>query len=84
MTLTDEDALRVYAKTMNTLNIEPLENVLAENFHYSSQRVFSELTSKARRSSVPGQRFTLNWVPSSHMDDSSRASCSHKAVRSTW
>ena len=47
MTLTDEDALRAYAKTMNTLSIEPLEKVLAENFHYSSQHVFSELTSKA-------------------------------------
>lgn len=45
--MTDEDALRAYAKTMNTLNIEPLEKVLVENFHYSSQNVFSELTSKA-------------------------------------
>jgi len=32
MELTEEDALRSYAKMMNTLGVEPLESILAEDF----------------------------------------------------
>ncbi|SFU48855.1 hypothetical protein [Nitrosospira multiformis] len=37
MSLTLEDALRAYAKALNTLNPAPLEPILAVDFHYSSQ-----------------------------------------------
>lgn len=46
MSLTLEDALRAYAKALNTLNPAPLEPILAVDFHYSSQMVFQEITSR--------------------------------------
>ena len=46
MKLTQTEALRAYAKMMNTLNVSPLEPLLAENFTYESQMVFSALESK--------------------------------------
>jgi len=46
MELTEESALRTYAKMMNTLNSEPLEALLAEDFIYESQRVFQALETK--------------------------------------
>ena len=46
-TLSKEDALRAYAWMMNTLDASRLEPLLAEDFHYASQWVFSEITSKA-------------------------------------
>ncbi len=45
--LTKEDALRAYAWMMNTLDASRLEPLLAEDFHYASQWVLSEITSKA-------------------------------------
>lgn len=45
--LSKEDALRAYAWMMNTLDASRLEPLLAEDFHYASQWVFSEITSKA-------------------------------------
>ncbi len=45
--LSKEDALRAYAWMMNTLDASRLESLLAEDFHYASQWVFSEITSKA-------------------------------------
>lgn len=47
MTLSIESALRAYAAMMNTLDASKLEPLLAEDFHYASQWVFSEITSKA-------------------------------------
>ena len=47
MTLTREDALRAYARMLNTLDESHIEPLLADDFHYSSQKVFSEITSKA-------------------------------------
>jgi hypothetical protein len=41
-----EDALKAYAAMMNTLNSSKLEPLLAENFHYASQMVFSEIESR--------------------------------------
>ena len=41
-----EIALRAYAAMMNTLDSSKLEALLAENFHYASQMVFSEIESK--------------------------------------
>jgi hypothetical protein len=44
--LTKSEALRAYAKMMNTLSVTPLEPLLADNFTYESQTVFSALESK--------------------------------------
>lgn len=44
--LTTEAALRAYASMMNTLDSSKLEPLLAPDFHYESQMVFSEITSK--------------------------------------
>ena len=41
-----EIALRAYAAMMNTLDSSKLESLLAENFRYASQMVFSEIESK--------------------------------------
>jgi hypothetical protein len=46
MELTQSEALRAYAKMMNTLNVTPLESLLADDFTYESQTVFSALESK--------------------------------------
>ena len=46
MDLTKSEALRAYAKMMNTLSVTPLEPLLADNFTYESQTVFSALESK--------------------------------------
>ena len=46
MSLTELDALVAYAKMMNTLRVEHLEPLLADDFHYESQMVFSAITSK--------------------------------------
>jgi hypothetical protein len=40
------EALRAYARMMNTLCVDPLEPLLAEDFHYESQWVFTAITSK--------------------------------------
>jgi len=44
--LTIEAALKAYATTMNTLDSSKLEPLLAPDFHYESQMVFSEIKSK--------------------------------------
>lgn len=46
MPLTEETALRAYARMMNTLNADYLEPLLAEDFTYESQHVFQPLESK--------------------------------------
>mgnify|MGYP001392510718 CR=1 FL=1 len=46
MPLTEEAALRAYAKMMNTLNVECLEPLLADYFTFESQHVFQPLESK--------------------------------------
>ena len=46
MQLTKEDALRAYARMMNTLDASHLEPFLADDFHYASQMVFEEITSR--------------------------------------
>jgi hypothetical protein len=46
MNLTQESALRAYARMINTGDPGVLAPLLAEDFHYSSQWVFGELTSK--------------------------------------
>lgn len=46
MPLTEQDALRAYAKMMNTLNVEHLEHLLSDDFNYESQQVFQPLDSK--------------------------------------
>lgn len=46
MPLTEETALRAYAKMLNTLNADCLEPLLADDFTYESQQVFQPLESK--------------------------------------
>ncbi len=46
MVLSEEAALRAYAKMMNTLNTTCFEPLLAEDFIYESQHVFQPLVSK--------------------------------------
>ena len=46
MELTKSEALRAYARMMNTLSVSPLEPLLADNFTYESQAVFTALESK--------------------------------------
>lgn len=46
MPLTEEAALRAYAKMMNTLNAECIEPLLADDFILESQQVFQPLESK--------------------------------------
>jgi len=46
MELTEYDALKAYATMFNTLSIEPLEGILAEDFVYESQMTFEPLESK--------------------------------------
>ena len=46
MPLTEETALRAYARMMNTLTADCLEPLLAEDFTYESQHVFQPLESK--------------------------------------
>ena len=45
-TLSKEEALRAYAKMMHSLSVECIEPLLADDFHYASQWVFEEITSK--------------------------------------
>ncbi len=47
MPLNLEDGLRAYARMLNTGKVEHLEPLLADDFHYSSQNVLDEMTSKA-------------------------------------
>lgn len=44
--LTELDALRAYARTMNTLDASHIEPLLDENFRYSSQWMAGEFASK--------------------------------------
>jgi hypothetical protein len=44
--LTQLDALRAYARMMHHLSADHLEPLLADDFHYASQWVFAEITSK--------------------------------------
>ena len=45
-TLSKQDALRAYARMMHHLSVDHIEPLLADDFHYTSQWVFSELSSK--------------------------------------
>jgi len=44
--LTQVQALETYAVMMNTLDASKIEPILAEDFHYSSQWVLTDITSK--------------------------------------
>jgi hypothetical protein len=44
--LTPTEALRAYARMINTLDASPLEPLLADDFHYASQNVVDEIRSK--------------------------------------
>ena len=44
--LSKVDALRAYAKMMHHLSVDHLAPLLADDFHYASQWVFEEITSK--------------------------------------
>ena len=44
--LSKSDALRAFARMMNTFDASHIEDLLADDFHYASQNVFHEITSK--------------------------------------
>lgn len=44
--LNRKEALRAYARMMNTLDVKPLEGILAPEFTYESQWVFEALQSR--------------------------------------
>ena len=46
MELTEYDALQAYARMMNTLNPQPFEEILADDFVYESQHVLQPMKSK--------------------------------------
>ena len=46
MHLSEADALRAYARMMNTLDSSQFERLLADDFHFASQLVLDEITSK--------------------------------------
>lgn len=46
MKLMEADALRVYARMINTLDASHIETLLDDNFRYSSQWMIGEITSK--------------------------------------
>ncbi len=46
MKLTEIDALRAYARMMNTLDTSHIEPLLEDDFRYSSQWMFGEISSK--------------------------------------
>lgn len=46
MKLTEIDALRAYARMMNTLDTSHIEPLLADDFRYSSQWMIGEIASK--------------------------------------
>jgi len=46
MKLTEVEALQAYARMINTLDATHIEPLLADDFHYASQWVFSEIKSK--------------------------------------
>ena len=46
MELTEETALRAYAVMLNTMSLESLVSLLADDFIYESQKVFRPLKSK--------------------------------------
>ena len=45
-TFNEREALRAYAKMVNNLSADYLEPLLADDFHYTSQMVFWEITSE--------------------------------------
>ncbi|MDQ0319685.1 hypothetical protein QO002_001823 [Pararhizobium capsulatum DSM 1112] len=47
MTLTVKDALRAYARMLNTCDLEPLSPFLSDDFRYTSQMVLTSIGSKA-------------------------------------
>ena len=46
MELTKIEALQAYARMMNTLDSSSIEHLLADDFHYTSQWVLEEISSK--------------------------------------
>ena len=46
MKFTEIDALRAYARMMNTLDVSHIESLLDENFRFSSQWMVGEIPSK--------------------------------------
>lgn len=44
--LTEYEALKAYAKMLNTLNTKHIEPLLADDFRFTSQQVWSDIVSK--------------------------------------
>lgn len=77
-----EGALRAYAEMMNTLDSTKLEPLLAPDFHYASQWVFSEITTKQEyldyiRPKLESIKSSGNrvWAEIAHLDREFPGSC---------
>jgi len=44
--LTEKEALSIYARMMHTLDSSEFESFLADEFSYSSQKVFTEMNTR--------------------------------------
>ena len=56
MEMTEEDALKAYARMMNTLDVRHVEHMLADDFRYASQMVLEEITSRVSFLDYVGQK----------------------------
>lgn len=64
MSLTKQDAARVYASAWNRLDASILETYLAENIRYSSQSVLTDMVGKSEvRDYLRGKMDTLRSSP---------------------
>ena len=77
-----ETGLRAYATMMNTLNVDAIEPLLADDFHYSSQWVLAEITSKQEyldyiRPKLKALRDseTKVWAEMAHLDQEIPGPC---------
>lgn len=77
-----ETGLRAYATMMNTLSVDAIEPLLADDFHYSSQWVLAEITSKQEyldyiRPKLKAVRDseTKVWAEMAHLDQEIPGPC---------
>lgn len=77
-----ETGLRAYATMMNTLNVDAIEPLLADDFHYSSQWVLAEITSKQEyldyiRPKLKAVRDSENkvWAEMAHLEQEIPGPC---------
>lgn len=93
MDLTQSGALRAYATMMNTLSTNAIEPLLADDFAYESQFVFTPVGANRRfwttfapnyrRSKAPVPRCSRRWAQFLPVANNSLASYSRRTARIT-